>query len=85
MKMREILLNPSSHTEITGTIESLANFLERTVVGCVVSKREHEEVHSRFEDRKNPWLRYKGSSIKLVPNPNWSPVHRQLIGDAGLL
>jgi hypothetical protein len=84
-KLRQILLNPSSFTEFTSTEPNLEKFFARSIVGCIVLKREHQKIHSCLGNSDNPWLRYTGSSIKLVPNPNWSPVHRQLISDAGLL
>jgi hypothetical protein len=55
------------------------------VIGCIVLKSEHREVNNRRGNEENPWLRYKGSVIKLVPNPEWPGPHLKMIEDAGLV
>ncbi len=85
MKLREILLNPSAFRHFTSSLAHLEKFFERAVVGCVLLKGEHEEIHSSLEDSENPWMRYQDSSIKLVPNPIWTDAQRKLVVDANLL
>ena len=85
MKLREILLNPSSFRRFTSSLSNLGEFFERAVVGCVLLKGEHEEIHSSFEDPENPWMRYLDSSIKLVPSPKWTDAQRKLIADVNLV
>jgi hypothetical protein len=85
MKLREILLTPSAFRHLTGSLAHLGKFFERAVVGCVLLKGEHEEIHSSLEDSENPWIRYQDSSIKLVPNPKWTDAQRKLIANVNLV
>jgi hypothetical protein len=66
-----ILANPSQFPNIP----ALKRFFERQVVGCVVLEGEHREVDGRRGTDDNSWLRYRHSSIKLVPNPAWPNLH----------
>jgi len=84
-KLREILLTPSPYREFTNSLAALEKFFDRAIVGCVLLKQEHEEIHSKPGNWDNCWLRYKGSSIKLVPNPGWSRAQQQSIKKANLL
>jgi hypothetical protein len=83
--VRQILGNPSRFPKSTCDIPALKRFFERQVVGCVVLEGEHREVDGLPGTDDNPWLRYRHSSIKLVPNPAWSDLHARLIAGAGLL
>lgn len=59
--------------------------LDRLCVGCIVTKAEHREVGRRAGVFENPWLRYRGTTIRLLPNPNWTEPHRSWIAAAGLI
>jgi hypothetical protein len=80
-----MLLNPSLYAQFASSEARLKEFFKRAVVGCVMLKQEHDEIHSSPKSWNNSWLRYKDSSIKLVPNRNWPAGHRQMIKEANLL
>lgn len=63
----------------------LEALLDRLCIGCVVTRAEHDEVGRRVGVFENPWLRYRGTSIRLVPNPNWTEPHLSWIRAAGLV
>jgi hypothetical protein len=83
--IRKVLLKPTLYAQFANSEARLKEFFERAVVGCIMLKEEHDAIHSRPENWDNSWLRYKGSSIKLMWNPNWSDVHQQMIKEANLL
>jgi len=64
--------------------DDLRALMHRYCIACIVTKAEHGELPPNGEDR-NPWLRYRGTSIRLVPNPSWQPVHHSWIDDAQIL
>ena len=59
--------------------------LDRFSVGCVLTRAQVDEVGSRPSNADNPWLRFQGSSIRLLPNPAWTESQRTSIHAAGLL
>lgn len=65
--------------------EELRSQFARYCLGCIVTRAEHREVDRRAGDPQNPWKRYRGTSIRLVDNPEWSDQHRCWIEEAGLI
>ena len=64
-----------------GAIRAL---FDRLCIGCVVLESEHPRKCLGSANPENPWLRYAHAGIKLVDNPEWPPLQRQMIEDAGL-
>jgi hypothetical protein len=63
----------------------LEALLDRYCIGCVVTRTQHDEAAGRLGTPDNPWLRYRETSICLVPNPAWTEPHLSWIRAAGLL
>jgi hypothetical protein len=59
--------------------------LDQYCVACIVTYAENQQLRGKEGIRKNPWMRYQGSSIRLVHNAHWPEPHKSWIADAGLL
>jgi hypothetical protein len=53
--VRKMLLQPSLYAQFTSSEARLREFFERAVVGCVMLKQEHDEIHSSPENWDNSY------------------------------
>lgn len=66
--------------------EDVRDVLDRLCVGCVVLQSEHVDIDRLGSPNiENPWMRYAPAGIKLADNPDWPPLQRGMIIEAGLL
>ncbi|MFM7298635.1 MAG: hypothetical protein ACKO4Q_15630 [Planctomycetota bacterium] len=72
-------------TDAVPSEPELEALLDRFSVGCVLTRAQVDEVGSRPSNADNPWLRFQGTSIRLLPNPAWTEPQRTSIHAAGLL
>ncbi|MBM3988587.1 MAG: hypothetical protein FJ294_11605 [Planctomycetes bacterium] len=63
----------------------LEALLDRFSVGCVLTRTQVDEVAARPSNADNPWLRFQGTSIRLLPNSAWTEQQRASIREARLL
>jgi hypothetical protein len=56
--------------------DRVAEILNRNIC-CVVTRMEDAQINKHWRtahpDLERPWLRYEGTGIRLLHNPNWSP------------
>ena len=64
--------------------DELVELLDRYCVGCIVTMGEHRQLGDEGV-LENPWERYQGSSIRLVPSESWKEPHRTWIAEADLI
>jgi len=72
-------------TDAVPSEPELEALLDCFSVGCVLTRAQVDEVGSRPSNADNPWLRFQGTSIRLLPNPAWTEPQRTSIHAAGLL
>lgn len=66
--------------------EDIGGLFDRLCVSCVVLESEHKKIDRLGSpNEENPWKRYAPAGIKLVDNPEWPPLQRKMIMEAGLL
>ena len=78
------MMTPNMGQWESGNSEELAARMDEFCMACIVTHKEHQELSDRAYS-SNPWMRYKGTSIRLKRNPDWPDQHRQWIETAGLV